>query len=418
MKEVRGNVIVGQSGGPTAVINSSLAGVYKTAKDRGAKKVFGMLHGIQGLLEERYVDLSQHIKNDLDIELLKRTPSAYLGSCRYKLPEICEDQEIYKKIFSILDKLEVEYFFYIGGNDSMDTIKKLSDYSILNGSRIRFMGVPKTIDNDLAATDHTPGYGSAAKYIGSITKEVIRDGLVYDQQNVTLLEIMGRNAGWLTGAATLAKCEDCEGPDMIFLPEIPFDVENFMKKVEELHKRKKSVVVAISEGVKMADGRYVCELTDTIDYVDAFGHRQLTGTARYLAEKISREVGCKTRAIEFNSLQRCASHIVSRVDITEAFQVGGAAVKAAFEGETGKMIILKRVSDDPYICVTDIYDVHKVANVEKKVPREWINEAGDYVTEEFVSYIKPLIQAELTPIMVDGLPRHLYYTDVEQKQSR
>ena len=418
MKEVRGNVIVGQSGGPTAVINSSLAGVYKTAKDRGAKKVFGMLHGIQGLLEERYVDLSEHIKNDLDIELLKRTPSAYLGSCRYKLPEICEDQEIYKKIFSILDKLEVEYFFYIGGNDSMDTIKKLSDYSILNGSRIRFMGVPKTIDNDLAATDHTPGYGSAAKYIGSITKEVIRDGLVYDQQNVTLLEIMGRNAGWLTGAATLARCEDCEGPDMIFLPEIPFDVENFMKKVEELHKRKKSVVVAISEGVKMADGRYVCELTDTIDYVDAFGHRQLTGTARYLAEKISREVGCKTRAIEFNSLQRCASHIVSRVDITEAFQVGGAAVKAAFEGETGKMIILKRVSDDPYICVTDIYDVHKVANVEKKVPREWINEAGDYVTEEFVSYIKPLIQAELTPIMVDGLPRHLYYTDVEQKQSR
>ena len=418
MKEVRGNVIVGQSGGPTAVINSSLAGVYKTAKDRGAKKVFGMLHGIQGLLEERYVDLSEHIKNDLDIELLKRTPSAYLGSCRYKLPEICEDQEIYKKIFSILDKLEVEYFFYIGGNDSMDTIKKLSDYSILNGSRIRFMGVPKTIDNDLAATDHTPGYGSAAKYIGSITKEVIRDGLVYDQQNVTLLEIMGRNAGWLTGAAALAKCEDCEGPDMIFLPEIPFDVENFMKKVEELHKRKKSVVVAISEGVKMADGRYVCELTDTIDYVDAFGDRQLTGTARYLAEKISREVGCKTRAIEFNSLQRCASHIVSRVDITEAFQVGGAAVKAAFEGETGKMIILKRVSDDPYICVTDIYDVHKVANVEKKVPREWINEAGDYVTEEFVSYIKPLIQAELTPIMVDGLPRHLYYTDVEQKQSR
>ena len=418
MKEVRGNVIVGQSGGPTAVINSSLAGVYKTAKERGAKKVFGMLHGIQGLLEERYVDLSKHIKNDLDIELLKRTPSAYLGSCRYKLPEICEDQEIYKKIFSILDKLEVEYFFYIGGNDSMDTIKKLSDYSILNGSIIRFMGVPKTIDNDLAATDHTPGYGSAAKYIGSITKEVIRDGLVYDQQNVTLLEIMGRNAGWLTGAAALAKCEDCEGPDMIFLPEIPFDVENFMKKVEELHKRKKSVVVAISEGVKMADGRYVCELTDTIDYVDAFGHRQLTGTARYLAEKISREVGCKTRAIEFNSLQRCASHIVSRVDITEAFQVGGAAVKAAFEGETGKMIILKRVSDDPYICVTDIYDVHKVANVEKKVPREWINEAGDYVTEEFVSYIKPLIQAELTPIMVDGLPRHLYYTDVEEKQSR
>lgn len=412
------NVIVGQSGGPTAVINASLAGVYKTAKDMGADTIYGMRYGIQGLLEKKIVDLGEKIRNDMDVELLKRTPASFLGSCRYKLPEISEDKAIYEKIFAILEELEIMAFFYIGGNDSMDTIKKLSDYSILNGSRIRFMGVPKTIDNDLAATDHTPGYGSAAKYIGSITKEVIRDGLVYDQQNVTLLEIMGRNAGWLTGAAALAKCEDCEGPDMIFLPEIPFDVENFMKKVEELHKRKKSVVVAISEGVKMADGRYVCELTDTIDYVDAFGHRQLTGTARYLAEKISREVGCKTRAIEFNSLQRCASHIVSRVDITEAFQVGGAAVKAAFEGETGKMIILKRVSDDPYICVTDIYDVHKVANVEKKVPREWINEAGDYVTEEFVSYIKPLIQAELTPIMVDGLPRHLYYTDVEEKQSR
>ena len=411
MVSMKGNVIVGQSGGPTAVINSSLAGVYKTAKDRGARKVYGMLHGIQGLLEEKYMDLSEHIKSDLDIDLLKRTPSAYLGSCRYKLPEIKGNTDFYDRIFEILDKLEIEYFFYIGGNDSMDTIKKLSDYAILNGSTIKFMGVPKTIDNDLAVTDHTPGYGSAAKYIASITKEVIRDGLVYGTKSVTILEIMGRNAGWLTGAAALAKGEDCEGPDMIFLPEIPFDVDEFMKKVEQLQKEKSSVVVAVSEGVKVADGRYVCELTDNIDYVDAFGHRQLTGTARYLAERISREVGCKTRAIEFNSLQRCASHIVGRVDITEAFQVGGAAVKAAFEGETAKMIILKRISDDPYLCVTDLYDVHKIANVEKKVPREWINEAGDYVTPEFVNYVRPLIQAELTPMMVDGLPRHLRLED-------
>ena len=411
MVSMKGNVIVGQSGGPTAVINSSLAGVYKTAKDRGARKVYGMLHGIQGLLEEKYVDLSEHIKSDLDIDLLKRTPSAYLGSCRYKLPEIKGNTDFYDHIFEILDKLEIEYFFYIGGNDSMDTIKKLSDYAILNGSTIKFMGVPKTIDNDLAVTDHTPGYGSAAKYIASIIKEVIRDGLVYGTKSVTILEIMGRNAGWLTGAAALAKGEDCEGPDMIFLPEIPFDVDEFMKKVEQLQKEKSSVVVAVSEGVKVADGRYVCELTDNIDYVDAFGHRQLTGTARYLAERISREVGCKTRAIEFNSLQRCASHIVGRVDITEAFQVGGAAVKAAFEGETAKMIILKRISDDPYLCVTDLYDVHKIANVEKKVPREWINEAGDYVTPEFVNYVRPLIQAELTPMMVDGLPRHLRLED-------
>ncbi len=408
---MKGNVIVGQSGGPTAVINSSLAGVYKTAIDRGANKVYGMLHGIQGLLEERVVDLSEHIKSDLDIDLLKRTPSSFLGSCRYKLPDIKDGTELYDKIFGILDKLEIEYFFYIGGNDSMDTIKKLSDYALLNGSNIRFMGVPKTIDNDLAVTDHTPGFGSAAKYIASITKEVIRDGLVYDQESVTLLEIMGRNAGWLTGAAALATGEDCEGPDMLFLPEITFDIDHFMKKVTDLQKVKKSVVVAISEGVKVADGRYVCELTDNIDYVDAFGHRQLTGTSRYLAGRISREMGCKTRAIEFNSLQRCASHIVGRVDITEAFQVGGAAVKAAFEGETGKMIILKRVSDDPYICVTDIYDVHKIANVEKVVPRQWINEAGDYVTQDFVNYVRPLIQAELTPIMVDGLPRHLRLED-------
>lgn len=411
MADLKGNVIVGQSGGPTAVINASLAGVFKTARDRGAKKVYGMLHGIRGLLEEKYVDLSEHIKSDLDIDLLKRTPSSFLGSCRFKLPEIKDDTEIYDRIFSILDKLEVEYFFYIGGNDSMDTIKKLSDYAILNGSKIRFMGVPKTIDNDLAVTDHTPGFGSAAKYIASITKEVIRDGLVYGTKSVTILEIMGRNAGWLTGAAALAKGEDCEGPDMLFLPEITFDVDKFMRKVGELQEKKGSVVVAVSEGVKVADGRYVCELTDNIDFVDAFGHRQLTGTARYLAEKISREVGCKTRAIEFNSLQRCASHIVGRVDITEAFQVGGAAVKAAFEGETAQMIILKRVSDDPYLCVTDLYDVHKIANVEKKVPREWINEDGDYVTPEFINYVRPLIQAELTPMMVDGLPRHLRLED-------
>lgn len=408
---MKGNVIVGQSGGPTAVINASLVGVYKTARDRGADKVYGMLNGIQGFLEGRYVDLSRHIKSDLDIELLKRTPSAFLGSCRYKLPEIKDDKEVFEQIFRRLDEMEIKYFFYIGGNDSMDTIKKLTDYGIVTGSDIRFMGVPKTIDNDLDVTDHTPGYGSAAKYIGSITKEVIRDGLVYDQQNVTILEVMGRNAGWLTGAAALARGEDCEGPDMIFLPELPFDLDAFREKVKALHQKKKSVVIAVSEGLKLPDGRYVCELAEGTEFVDAFGHKALTGTARVLTDMISREMGCKTRAIEFSTLQRCASHIVSRVDITEAFQVGGAAVKAAFEGANGKMVILKRVSDDPYVCVTGTYDVHRIANVEKKVPREWINEAGDYVTQEFVNYVRPLIQAELTPIMADGLPRHLTLQD-------
>ncbi len=401
------NVIVGQSGGPTAVINSSLVGVYKTAKDRGAKTVYGMRHGIKGLLDRQYVDLSDHIKSDLDIDLLKRTPSSFLGSCRFKLPEIKENIEMYQEIFSILEELDIEAFFYIGGNDSMDTIKKLSDYAILTGSDIKFMGVPKTIDNDLACTDHTPGYGSAAKFIAATTKEIIRDGLVYDYPNITIMEIMGRNAGWLTAAAALAKGEDCEGVDMICLPEVTFDLDNFLNKVKELQTGNRSMVIAVSEGIKVADGRYVCELADHVEYVDAFGHKQLAGTGKFLADKVGGELGLKTRSIELSTLQRCAAHMTSRVDITEAFQVGGAAVKAAFEGETGKVVVLVRESEDPYICTTDCQDVHKIANIEKKVPLEWISPDGYNVSEELVHYIRPLIQAELSPVMVDGLPRHL-----------
>ena len=402
-------MIVGQSGGPTAVINSSLAGVYKTAKDRGVSKIYGMLHGIQGFLDEKYVDLGKYILSDLDIELLKRTPSAFLGSCRYKLPEIYQDKDLYEKIFKKLKELEIGYFIYIGGNDSMDTIKKLSDYAIVTGYDIQFVGVPKTIDNDLAITDHTPGFGSAAKYIGTAVKEVIRDGigLTYKSELVTIIEIMGRNAGWLTGAAALAEGEDSPGPDLIYVPEIPFSLENFLKKVKECLKVKKAVVVAVSEGIKCENGSYVCDLGVSNQSTDAFGHKQLTGTARYLAKMVGEEMGCKTRAIELSTLQRSASHMASRVDITEAFQVGGAAVKAALEGDNGKMIVLKRVSDDPYQCTTDIYDVHKISNVEKLVPREWINEEGTYVTQQFLNYIKPLIQAELACVQVDGVPRHL-----------
>ena len=384
---MKGNVIVGQSGGPTAAINSSLAGVYRTAKDRGANKVYGMLHGIQGLMEEKYIDLSEHITNDLDVELLKRTPAAYLGSCRYKLPEIHENREVYEKIFEILDKLDIEAFIYIGGNDSMDTIKKLSDYAIVMGYPTRFIGCPKTIDNDLALTDHTPGYGSAAKYIGTSVKEIIRDSfcLEYNKGIVTIVEIMGRNAGWLTGASALAKGEDCTGPDMIYLPELTFDLDNFMERIKELLAKKTSVVVAVSEGIHLADGRYVCELGANVDFVDAFGHKQLTGTAAYLAQYVANEIGCKTRAIELSTLQRSASHCASRVDILEAFQVGGAAVKAADEGDNGKMVVLKRISDDPYQCSTEVKDVHKIANDEKLVPREWVNEDGTYVTDDFVA---------------------------------
>ena len=408
MKKKR-NIIVGQSGGPTSVINSSLAGVYKNAKERGFHKVYGMLHGIQGLLDEKYVDLSTQIHSELDIELLKRTPSAFLGSCRYKLPEIHENREIFEKIFEILNRLDIEAFIYIDGNDSMDTIKKLSDYGILTGQPQKFLGVPKTIDNDLALTDHTPGFGSAAKYIGASTKEVIRDalGLTYDKPMITVIEVMGRNAGWLTGATALAKTEECEGPDLIYLPEVDFDIQKFLKKVKELLKKKTSIVIAVSEGIHLADGRYVCELSGGGDYVDAFGHKQLQGTAAYLAGFLAAEIGCKTRSVEFSTLQRSASHIASRVDIDEAFMVGGAAVKAADEGDTGKMVVIDRIADDPYMSSAGIYDVHRIANEEKLVPREWLNREGDYVTKDFIDYVKPLIQGDYQPIMVNGLPRHL-----------
>ncbi|WP_026507688.1 6-phosphofructokinase [Butyrivibrio sp. MC2013] len=404
------NVIVGQSGGPTAAINSSLAGVYRTAKDRGYKKIYGMIHGVQGLLEGRYIDLSEHIQSGLDAELLKRTPSAYLGSCRYKLPGINENKEVYEKIFEILEDLEIDCFIYIGGNDSMDTIKKLSDYAIVTGSEIRFVGCPKTIDNDLALTDHTPGYGSAAKYIGTSVKEIIRDGwsLETEHGQVVVVEVMGRNAGWLTGAAALSKGEDCDGPDAIYLPELPFDVNAFVEKVKGLLTTKASVVVAVSEGIKTSDGKYVCELDNDPDYVDAFGHKQLTGTARYLCNLLSREIGCKTRAIELSTLQRAASHCASRVDILEAYEVGGAAMKAADEGDSGKMVVINRLSDDPYQAGTEVKDVHKIANDERLVPRDWITKDGTYVTQEFITYVRPLIQGDVAPIMVDGIPRHLY----------
>ena len=404
------NIIVGQSGGPTAVINSSLAGVYKTAKERGFHKVYGMLHGIQGFLDEQYVDLATQIHSDMDIELLKRTPSAFLGSCRYKLPEIHENSEIYEKIFQILDKLQIEAFIYIGGNDSMDTIKKLSDYAILKGHSQKFLGVPKTIDNDLALTDHTPGFGSAAKYIAASTKEIIRDalGLTYnDKEAITILEIMGRNAGWLTGATALARTEECEGPDLIYLPEVVFDVDKFLKHAQELLKKKESVVIAVSEGIKLADGRYVSELSGGADYVDAFGHKQLQGTAAYLANFLRAETGCKTRSIEFSTLQRSASHMASRVDVDEAFMVGGAAVKAADEGDSGKMVVIDRVADDPYMSAAGIYDVHRIANNEKLVPRNWMNKEGNYVTDEFINYVEPLILGDYQPFMVNGLPQHL-----------
>lgn len=403
---MKGNVIVGQSGGPTCVINSSLAGVYKTAKDLGIEKVYGMLHGIKGFMENEYIDLDEKLPHNIDIDLLKRTPASYLGSCRYKLPEICADRSVYEKIFAKLKELEIEYFFYIGGNDSMDTIKKLSDYAKEINSEIRFVGVPKTIDNDLAITDHTPGFGSAAKYIATTLKELVCDCRIYDCPAVTIVEIMGRNAGWLTAAAGLVRGEDCEGVDLIFLPEKVFDVNFFMKRVKEVVAAKKYCVVALSEGVRIADGRFVCELSADDAAVDAFGHKMMSGSAKYLETLVKNEMGIKARAIEISTLQRCASHFASLTDIEEAFDCGAAAVRAAvIDNETGRVVCMNRISEVPYKITYDLADVHNIANVEKTVPLEWIT--FDYVTEEAVSYIRPLIQGEINPIINDGLPRQI-----------
>ena len=402
------NVIIGQSGGPTAVINSSLAGVYKAACSLGADKVYGMKYGIEGLLKEELIELNVLLDDRMSIELLKRTPSSYLGSCRYKLPDPDVDSTPFIKLFTLFDKYDICAVFYIGGNDSMDTIGKLAEYGERIQSDIRFMGVPKTIDNDLMVTDHTPGYGSAAKYIGVVMKEIIRDATVYGTKYVTVVEIMGRNAGWLTAAAALAKSDDCEGVDMICLPEVPFNVEHFIEKVRAMQEKKPSIVIAVSEGVKLEDGRYVCELADDVHAVDAFGHKALTGTARYLANVVARNLDTKTRCIELSTLQRCAGHLTSRTDITEAYQVGGAAAKAAFEGATGQMVALKRISNSPYQCTTELHPISEVANLEKKVPLSWMNENHTQMTEEFLEYARPLIQAELTPLYIAGLPHHIY----------
>ncbi|MCI6630613.1 MAG: 6-phosphofructokinase [Lachnospiraceae bacterium] len=406
---MKGNIVVGQSGGPTAVINSSVAGVYAAAKKLGVKKVYGMVHGIQGFLADNLCDLDEYLSDETGIEMLKRTPSAFLGSCRFKMPKIEGHEDVYEKVFEIMEKHDIECLFYAGGNDSMDTVKMLSDYAAAHGKPQRFMGVPKTIDNDLPITDHCPGYGSAAKYIAASLKEVIRDNASFgvEKPTICIVEIMGRNAGWLTAAAALSRGADCEGPDAIYLPERVFDMDKFMEKVKHLAATKHSVVIAVSEGIKIADGRYVCELANENVAVDAFGHKQMSGTAAYLAQAVAAETGLKTRAIEFSTLQRAATHLASLTDINEAFQVGFDAVKAAEEGKTGMMITLDRNGDDPYQCGTSAYDIHAIANVERPVPDEWITEDGCDLNDGYEKYARPLIMGELQPMFVNGLPRHL-----------
>lgn len=403
------NIIVGQSGGPTAVINSSVAGVYKKAKELGVEHVYGMVYGIEGFLDENIIDLNDYLNNEENYELLKRTPSAFLGSCRYKLPKFEDAKDIYEKIFDLLDKYEIDAFFYIGGNDSMDTIKMLSDYAKENNKKQVFMGIPKTIDNDLPITDHCPGYGSSAKYIATSLKEVIRDNASFGvkKPTVCIVEIMGRHAGWLAAAAALAKDETCEGVDAIYLPESKFDLDEFVSFVENLAKTKHSIVIAVSEGVKTADGKFVCELSNEHIAVDAFGHKQLSGCGQTLANIVATRTGLKTRAIEYSTLQRAATHIASLTDINEAEMVGMKAVEEANNGKTGMMVIITRDDTNGYTSSADTYDIHDIANVEKKIPTEWINEENKTLTDDFIKYAKPLIQGELTPIFKDGLPIHL-----------
>ena len=406
---MKGNIVVGQSGGPTAVINSSVAGVYAAAKKLGVKKIYGMVHGIQGFLQDNLIDLGEYLDDETGIELLKRTPSAFLGSCRFKMPKIEGHEEVYEKVFEIMEKHDIECLFYAGGNDSMDTVKMLSDYAAAHNKPQRFMGVPKTIDNDLPVTDHCPGYGSAAKYIATSMKEIIRDNESFgvEKPTVCIVEIMGRHAGWLTAAAALSRGDDCTGPDAIYLPEVTFDMDKFMEKVKHLAATKSSVVIAVSEGIALADGRFVCELGNASDFVDAFGHKQLSGCAATLANKVAAETGLKTRAVEFSTLQRAATHLASLTDINEAFQVGHDAVVAAEEGKTGMMITLDRNGDDPYQCGTSAYDIHAIANVERPVPAEWITEDGCDVNEGYEKYARPLIMGELQPLFINGVPRHL-----------
>ena len=403
------SIIVGQSGGPTAVINSSIAGVYKKAKELGYEHVYGMVHGIEGFLNEDIIDLDEYLSDERNYELLKRTPSAFLGSCRYKLPKIEDNKEVYEKIFSILDKNNIDALLYTGGNDSMDTVKMLSDYAKEIGSSKLFMGIPKTIDNDLPITDHCPGYGSCCKYIATSLKEIIRDNASFGvvKPTVCIVEIMGRHAGWLTASASLAKDDSCEGVDAIYLPEVAFDLDKFLDKVKELAKVKSSIVIAVSEGVQTADGKFVCELGAGDRAVDAFGHKQLSGCASTLADIVAKETGLKTRAIEFSTLQRAASHIASLTDINEAEAVGMRAVEEIEAGNTGMMVTLNRVSDNPYTFETGVYDIHDIANVEKKVPMEWIDLDNNQMKDEFLTYARPLIQGELLPMFKNGVPEHL-----------
>ncbi len=409
MSVLHGNAIVGQSGGPTAAINATLSGVIRGALEAQREGIihtlYGMRNGIGGFLREDFVDLFTLFSNTEDLSTLELTPAAALGSCRRKMKSHTEDAETYARILEIFKKHDIRYFFYIGGNDSMDTVLKLSDYAKGHDYELRVVGVPKTIDNDLMATDHTPGFGSAAKFVATIVKEMIRDINVYTMKAVTVVEIMGRDAGWLTASSALASLGGDRGPDLIYLPECPFDKEAFISDVEEKLSQHPAVLVAVSEGVRFADGRYVGEDTQS-GAVDVFGHKYLAGAGKVLEEMVKDRIGCKVRSVELSLPQRCASHIASLTDIEESVSVGRSAVKYALDGRTGVMATIERGNTDTYSVAYGCADIASIANEIKGVPVEYINEAGNGITAEGIEYLAPLIIGEAPTVYENGLPKH------------
>lgn len=401
------NCLVGQSGGPTAAINASLAGVIAKCQESGQyNKVYGAVNGIKGLLSLQYMDLLEKFSTQESLELLKSTPAMYLGSCRYKLPLYDENPDEYAKIFKIFEQLEITDFFYIGGNDSMDTVMKLSAYAKMMNKEINIIGIPKTIDNDLMGSDHTPGFGSAAKYVATSMLEIAHDSMIYQLQSITIVEIMGRNAGWLTAAAALARNGYNNAPDLIYLPEVVFDKEKFIEAIGEVLKRKRGVVIAVSEGIKDKNGNYL-DQDSRYTKKDAFGHIIHSGTAKVLETIAFQAFHCKVRSIELNVLQRCAMHCASLTDINESFMIGQSAVEHALNNNTGKMMVFKRKNQENYEIEIDAIDVNSVANLEKKVPVEWINEAGNDITEELYNYLAPLIIGEVQVSYKNGIPQYL-----------
>ena len=402
-------LIVGQTGGPTSVINASLAGVYYEGKKKGFK-VYGMLNGIEGLLNEKIIDLDDYFEDTNNLELLKRTPSSFLGTCRFKMGKPEDNKENYEKVFEVLDKHSIDSLIYIGGNDSMDTVESLSDYAAANKKKQNFIGVPKTIDNDLPITDHCPGFGSACKYIATTLREIIQDNNCYGntKPTVAIVEIMGRHAGWLTSSAALAKDDSCEGVDAIYLPEIPFNVDTFIEETKELLKKKSNIVIAVSEGIKTEDDQFICELGNSNLLTDSFGHKELAGCSEILCKIIKEKLGVKTRAITLSTLQRAASHLASKTDLDEAYHCGMKGADLAYSKESGKMVYINRISDNPYKVKYEVFDdIHKIANIEKKIPIEWIDVDNNYVKDELINYLRPLIQGEIKQIYKNGLPQHI-----------